>query len=68
MKQCGRCDFDIDCKNCGLNGKSINFRKNKRRVRLFFKWYDIWVGVFIDTKNRFIYICPLPMLVIRISY
>ena len=33
----------------------------------FFRWYDLWVGVFIDTKNQAIYICPVPMFGIKIS-
>ena len=32
----------------------------------FFRWYDIWIGIFIDTKNKAVYICPLPMLGIKI--
>lgn len=39
-----------------------------RRVSLKFVWYDIWVGVFIDTPNRKIYFCPFPMIVILIRY
>ena len=31
-----------------------------------FKWYDIWAGIFIDTKNRDLYICPIPMFVLKI--
>ncbi len=36
-------------------------------ISVKFAWYDIWVGVFIDTKKRIIYICPLPMLLITIK-
>ena len=36
-------------------------------VKVFFAWYDAWIGVFVDTKKRAVYICPLPMLVIKIS-
>jgi hypothetical protein len=37
------------------------------RIRVFFAWYDLWVGVFIDRPKRVVYICPLPCLVIRIG-
>lgn len=32
----------------------------------FFRWYDLWIGAFIDTKKRAIYICPVPMFGIKI--
>ena len=38
-----------------------------QNVKIKFKWFDIWIGIFIDTKNRKIYICPLPMVVIVIN-
>lgn len=38
------------------------------RFKAFFRWYDLWVGVFIDTKNRAVYICPLPTIGLRIQY
>ncbi len=37
-------------------------------IRFFFAWYDFWVGVFVDTEKRTVYICPLPCCVIQISY
>lgn len=40
----------------------------RRRVTVFFRWYDLWVGVFVDVKSRVIYICPLPMVGVRIRY
>jgi hypothetical protein len=40
------------------------------RVRPFFAWYDIWIGVYIDTDNRRIYILPIPCfgLIIDLKY
>lgn len=32
----------------------------------FFRWYDLWIGAYIDVPNRTIYICPLPMIGIRV--
>lgn len=30
-------------------------------VRFMFAWYDFWVGVFVDTKKRRVYVFPVPM-------
>ena len=35
------------------------------RVRPFFRWYDLWVGVYVDRANRALYFCPLPMLGVK---
>lgn len=35
-------------------------------VRFSFAWYDLWVGVYIDRKNRRIYACPLPCLLVTV--
>jgi hypothetical protein len=32
-----------------------------------FKWFDIWVGVYIDTKSKAVYIMPLPMVGIKVT-
>lgn len=32
-------------------------------IEIKFAWYDLWVGVFIDTAKRRAYVCPVPMLV-----
>jgi hypothetical protein len=37
-------------------------------ISLFFRWYDLWVGVYIDTENQNIYICPVPMLGVKIHW
>jgi hypothetical protein len=31
------------------------------------KWYDLWIGAYWDRKNRVLYLCPLPMIVIAIT-
>ena len=30
------------------------------KIRPVFAWFDIWVGVFIDTPKRRIYVFPVP--------
>lgn len=31
------------------------------KVYGLFAWYDFWVGVFFDRRNKRVYILPLPM-------
>lgn len=38
------------------------------KVKLFFAWYDFWVGFFWDSKKSRLYICPLPMCVICLDF
>lgn len=32
------------------------------KIKPLFKWYDLWIGVFIDTKKRCIYVFPFPTI------
>jgi hypothetical protein len=34
------------------------------KVKFFFAWYDIWVGVFVSSDHS-VYVCPLPCCVFR---
>ncbi len=38
------------------------------RAEVFFRWYDLWIGVYIDTKGQAVYICPLPMVGVKLSW
>jgi hypothetical protein len=35
-------------------------------VECFFYWPDMWVGAYYNQESRVLYICPLPMLVLKI--
>jgi hypothetical protein len=37
------------------------------KASLFFAWYDLWIGAYYDRKNCTLYICPLPMIVIKLE-
>ena len=37
------------------------------KIDVSIKWHDIWVGLFVDAKNRILYFCPLPMIVVKIT-
>lgn len=36
----------------------------------FFRWYDCWIGVYVDVNmgKRAIYVCPIPMFGINIAW
>ena len=46
-----------------INGPEITSRIS---VKLFFRWYDLWIGAYIDAKAPAIYVCPLPTVGIKI--
>lgn len=35
-------------------------------IRPFFRWYDLWVGAYWDRANRTLYVCPLPMIGVKV--
>lgn len=36
------------------------------KITPFFRWYDLWIGAYIDTKNKTLYIGTGPMFGIKI--
>ncbi len=38
------------------------------KIKAFFRWYDLWVGAYIDVSGGAVYICPIPMVGIKISW
>jgi len=38
----------------------------KTRIKLYFKWYDFWVGWYYDTENKALYLGYFPMLGVKI--
>lgn len=37
------------------------------KIKPIFRWYDIWIGLFIDTKKKHIYFFPIPCLGFKIE-
>lgn len=35
-------------------------------IRVYFAWYDLWIGAYWSRKDRTLYVCPLPFVVIRV--
>jgi hypothetical protein len=31
------------------------------KVNIIFAWYDLWIGLFWDKKNKWLYVFPIPM-------
>lgn len=48
-----------------LLNKAIRFIKSLR-FKLLFAWYDMCVGIYVNSKDHILYVFPLPMLGIKI--
>jgi hypothetical protein len=34
------------------------------KIKMFFAWYDFWIGCYYDRINKRLYLCLLPMIVL----
>jgi len=41
-----------------------------RRLKIepFFRWYDLWIGLFYDRKDHALYWCPIPCCGLKFYY
>ncbi len=46
--------------------KEIIFYQNSK-FKFSFAWYDFWIGFFIDTTKKKLYLCLLPTLLITLN-
>lgn len=37
-------------------------------ISISFKWFDLWVGFFVDLEKQRVYFCPLPCIVILLQW
>lgn len=37
-------------------------------IKPIFAWYDFWIGLFYDQQKKVLYIFPVPMFGLRISF
>lgn len=64
------------CKKCDYTQKYLpdiienyyqeRLKESKLNIKPFFRWYDLWIGIYIDNKNDAVYIIPFPMFGIKI--
>jgi hypothetical protein len=38
------------------------------RFRFSFAWYDLWIGAFVDSSKRKLYLCLIPTLLLTIKF
>lgn len=38
------------------------------KLSLFFAWYDLWIGAYVDRAKRRVYVCPLPTIVLCFDF
>ena len=57
------------------NAPDVDFAEKKSEktkfypnIKPIFAWYDMWVGAFVDRKNRRLYLFPFPCLGLRIEW
>ncbi len=36
-------------------------------IKIFLAWYDGWIGYYYDRKSKALYICLIPMVVLKIN-
>ena len=38
------------------------------KIRPLIKWFDMWIGVFVDTRGKRVYILPIPCVGIVVEW
>lgn len=38
------------------------------KLSAFFAWYDLWIGAYWSAESRTLYLCPLPMLCVAVTF
>jgi hypothetical protein len=37
------------------------------KIKIFFAWFDLWIGAYWSESSNTLYICPLPCCVIALK-
>lgn len=66
---CDTCGESFDVCNCDpIVRPATNCKETvARKISGFFRWYDLWIGLYIDRANRTVYVCPIPMFGVKIQ-
>lgn len=51
-----------------FDGEKVTQRDLRFRVTFKLLWFDLWVGVYFDRKQKQLYICPFPCCVFQVGY
>jgi len=38
------------------------------KIKVFWAWFDFWVGAYYDQKKSILYVCPFPTVVVAFSF
>jgi hypothetical protein len=57
---------ETGCQRCKTPELEKWRKIRKLYIKPFFRWYDLWMGLYIDKPNNTVYFCPVPMLGIKI--
>jgi len=41
--------------------------KITENIKTYLRWYDLWIGIYINLETRVVYVCLLPTWVIEFS-
>lgn len=67
----GKWWFEAKCPKCGYTPSKNDLADvfaPVPRLKGMFEWFDLWWGIFIDTKKHYNYFFPIPMFGIRFHY
>ena len=51
----------------GKGRRFLKIGKYNLMFRPAFVWYDLWVGAYWDRENKYLYVCPLPTICIKMA-
>jgi hypothetical protein len=46
----------------------VSTRRARFKIVPMFAWYDCWLGMFWDNKQKLLYVFPVPMLGFKVGY
>lgn len=58
----------LGTQNFDFKTGEMRYEKARWRCQPFFKWFDLWVGAYVDPKERLLYVCYLPCCGFKIGW